>query len=324
MRRFKNILVVCDDRSAYAHAMDRVRWLAKANDADVTLIDVIDGAPGDLGRLFGALPGARGEELEDQILEAHRTRIEQIAAPLRAEGLRVRTTVRQGTAFIEIIRRVLREEHDLVLKGADLSPDRPLFRGPDLHLMRKCPCPVWVLNSRNGPRASRILACIDPEATTPARATLNARIMELATSLAAQDDARIDVLSVWNVQEEGTLRHSMVKIPDSEIAMILLREETETRARLDDMVERFEGFADRMRPLHVKGVAADVITQHVADEGIDTVVMGTVARTGIAGFFIGNTAETVLNRVSCSVLTVKPRGFVSPVTMAGDGTEEDA
>ncbi len=324
MRRFKNLLVVCDDRSAFAHALDRVRWLARANDADVTLIDVVDGAPGELGRLFGALPGSRGQEIEEQVLEAHRSRIERIAAPLRDEGLRVRTSVRQGTPFIEIIRRVLRDGHDLVIKGADLSPDRPLFRGPDLHLLRKCPCPVWVLNSRSGPRSSRILACVDAEAENPVRVALNKTIMDLATSLGAQDDAKIDVLTVWCVQEEETLRHSIVKIPDSEIAAILRREETETGARLAELLARYESFAERLRPFHVKGVAADVIAQHVADEGIDTVVMGTVARTGIAGFFIGNTAETVLNRVSCSVLTVKPRGFVSPVTMEGDTAEEGA
>ena len=33
------------------------------------------------------------------------------------------------------------------------------------------------------------------------------------------------------------------------------------------------------------------------------------------GFFIGNTAESVLQQVNCSVLTVKPEGFVSPVTL---------
>ena len=43
--------------------------------------------------------------------------------------------------------------------------------------------------------------------------------------------------------------------------------------------------------------------------------MGTVCRTGIAGFFIGNTAEKTLQQVDCSVLMVKPEGFVSPVTV---------
>ena len=46
---------------------------------------------------------------------------------------------------------------------------------------------------------------------------------------------------------------------------------------------------------------------------IDILVMGTVCRTGIPGFIIGNTAERVLDAVDRSVLTVKPEGFVSPV-----------
>jgi len=41
--------------------------------------------------------------------------------------------------------------------------------------------------------------------------------------------------------------------------------------------------------------------------------MENVCRTGMAGFFIGSTAENVLQQVNCSMLTVKPEGFVSPV-----------
>ncbi len=47
------------------------------------------------------------------------------------------------------------------------------------------------------------------------------------------------------------------------------------------------------------------------------VVMGAVARTGIPGFIMGNTAETILNQIGCSVLAVKPPGFVTPVTLEG-------
>ncbi len=47
----------------------------------------------------------------------------------------------------------------------------------------------------------------------------------------------------------------------------------------------------------------------------DLVVMGTVARTGIMGLLIGNTAETILDQLDCSVLAVKPEGFLTPVTL---------
>jgi nucleotide-binding universal stress UspA family protein len=45
--------------------------------------------------------------------------------------------------------------------------------------------------------------------------------------------------------------------------------------------------------------------------------MGTVARTGIDGLFMGNTAESIIGQLDCSILTVKPPGFTSPVTLEG-------
>jgi len=39
-----------------------------------------------------------------------------------------------------------------------------------------------------------------------------------------------------------------------------------------------------------------------------------VARTGITGFFIGNSAESVLSSVNCGMLTVKPHGFETPIS----------
>ena len=57
------------------------------------------------------------------------------------------------------------------------------------------------------------------------------------------------------------------------------------------------------------------IMDYAKKNKVDLIVMGTVARTGIAGFFIGNTAENVLNQVDCSVLTVKPDEFVTPVSL---------
>lgn len=56
--------------------------------------------------------------------------------------------------------------------------------------------------------------------------------------------------------------------------------------------------------------------QLIKDLGAELVVMGTVGRTGIPGFIIGNTAETILNQIECSVLAVKPDGFVTPVTLS--------
>lgn len=58
-----------------------------------------------------------------------------------------------------------------------------------------------------------------------------------------------------------------------------------------------------------------VIPTIAKDLDVDLIVMGIVARTGIPGFFRGNTAESILTQFDCSVLTIKPPGFIRPVTL---------
>lgn len=48
----------------------------------------------------------------------------------------------------------------------------------------------------------------------------------------------------------------------------------------------------------------------------DVIGLETVARTGITGFIMDNTAETILDQIECSVLAIKPPGFQTPVTVS--------
>ncbi len=63
----------------------------------------------------------------------------------------------------------------------------------------------------------------------------------------------------------------------------------------------------------VKGDVSRVISHFVQENDVDLVVMGTVARSGVAGMLMGNTAEQILNGIECSVLALKPSSFSSPV-----------
>ena len=70
------------------------------------------------------------------------------------------------------------------------------------------------------------------------------------------------------------------------------------------------------KKLLLQGYAEQLIPQQVEKTEADLLVIGSVARTGIQGFIMGNTAEEVLSNVKCDVLTLKPDGFVSPVLAA--------
>ena len=87
-------------------------------------------------------------------------------------------------------------------------------------------------------------------------------------------------------------------------------QDTERRAHsaLARAVKPFEDRETTLTPMLRRGDAAAVIPPFVVAEGIDLVVMGSVARAGIAGMLIGNTAERLLRKLPCSVLVVKPDG----------------
>lgn len=70
-----------------------------------------------------------------------------------------------ANSFVTIIQKVLRDKHDLVIK------EETLDRGIDqltMRLVRKCPCPVWVLK-----RGSADFRCILGDVDVGAEKTIN-------------------------------------------------------------------------------------------------------------------------------------------------------
>lgn len=64
---------------------------------------------------------------------------------------------------------------------------------------------------------------------------------------------------------------------------------------------------------HPKGEPGKVISDLAEEIGADLVVVGSAARRGLQGFFIGSVAETILSQLRRSALVLKRPGFVSLV-----------
>ena len=70
----------------------------------------------------------------------------------------------------------------------------------------------------------------------------------------------------------------------------------------------------------LKGHPENAVPALVARKGVDLIVMGSIENGSQPGVLIGNTAENLLRKVQCSLLTVKPPGFDTPVKLdASDG-----
>jgi nucleotide-binding universal stress UspA family protein len=176
-----------------------------------------------------------------------------------------------------------------------------------MELLRQCPCPVWLVARHARHRPGRILAAIRASAEEEVERMLNAKILDWALTLYRLGDAQLTILHAWTVYGASILKSHM---PEEEFTDLM---QTTRRAEEDALAHFVKPFAEQLKGVSlncVYGEPEEAIARFVESHGIDVVVMGTVARTGVAGLVMGNTAERVLQRLRGSVLAVKPPGFL--------------
>jgi nucleotide-binding universal stress UspA family protein len=310
MQRFKNILYLADGPEHHRHGLDRAVALARRNVARLTVIAVTQPVDidWDLDRRYGlrlteTLAGRRLDELE------------VLTEPYADAGVMIYTQVLTGTPFIEAIRAVQRNGHDLLMKSAEGGAGRPsqALGSTDMHLLRKCPCPVWIDRPESAYPYRRLLAAVDPVQTQAN--PVDRLILDLATSLAEQEGARLEVVHAWHLRGEQVLRADPVGIDREEVETLVAETERRHREALNRLLAGYGMSTEDARVHLAKGEAAAIITARAEETGADLVLMGTLGQTGVPGLFIGDTAEEVLWATRTSVLAVKPPGFASPVTL---------
>ena len=146
--------------------------------------------------------------------------------------------------------------------------------------------------------------------------------MQMASSMALSDFAELHIVHAWEAIGESAMRSAFMRTSEEEVMDYVEQVKRRQKTSLDALVKEVLGdkkkdAADYLKPhTHlVKGSARKEIPALAKKIDTDLVVMGTVARTGSPGFIMGNTAETILNQIDCSVLAIKPPGFKTPVTL---------
>ena len=324
LQRFKNILCVVEPDEECTAGLERAVALAENNHAALTVVDVVESIAVDIELQD---EGIFTEELQIAITNAHGQQLEALVNPFRSR-IEIQTKVLTGTHFLEIIREVLRNGRDLVIKVPE-SPTwlEQVFGSKDMHLLRKCPCPVWLIKPTAKKATKVILAAVDVDNAHPAdelatRYALNRQILEMAGSLALSDFSELHIVSTWRAIGETTMRGSFLRTDEVKVITHVENLQRRHQAHFDNLISEI---TDRLRQetkaflkprtYLIKGSARKEIPALAKRIGADLVVMGTVGRTGIPGFIVGNTAETILTQIDCSVLAIKPPGFITPVTV---------
>lgn len=312
MKRFRNILVHADGPDGGRTALNRGLDLAAKNDAQLTVVEVVPELPPNIRKLQDHKPVA---ELEQMARDDAQARLDDLISEVATNGITVQTVVLIGTPFLEIIRRVLTERYDLLIRTAAQphGVSERIFGTTGLHLLRKCPCPVWIVRPDSQTGFKNVMVAVDVSSEDDAESRLNHDLMQIAQSLAKSEGAKLHAVTAWSVWMESYLRVSRHVGAEG-----LDETRRELAYHANEWLQKLAGQfqSTPTAELHVvNGEPDDVIPRVIEEYQIDLLVMGTIGRSGLSGVFIGNTADRILNQVKCSVLALKPLDFETPVSL---------
>ncbi len=313
MQHYHQLLYISHGTGDETTGLKQALSLARNNKAPLHVLVVCPAFPKDFPDYRQKYEASLLEEAEQSIEVSRR------AIDLNDDDVTVTLELVSDTRPVpRIIQHVMEHGIDLVIKEAESRDQHGGFKAMDMDLLRKCPCAVWLCRPIEQSREHiQVAVAIDPEVTEPEGEALSLRMLELSRSLADHCSGQLHVISCWEYEFEGYLRHNKwVTLSDADIIQAVNRAQQEHRAGLNQLMAK-AGITEAYQVHHIRGEADEAIPDTIRNLEIDVLVMGTMARAGIPGLIIGNTAENIMQQLPCSLLALKPRGFVSPVKMAG-------
>ncbi len=306
MRRFKNLLYVVYGGLDNADGLKQALSLARNNQAKLSLLIVSPDLPSTFPEYV--------EKYQDALTEHMLSRIDSVKAELGMADYDLDISsklITDNKAAIKIVRHVILNSHDMVIKESEAGSG---FDAIDMQLLRKCPCAVWLCRPIGGHRHQiKVAAAIDPQPGDPVLQELAESLLSIGRGQADDCSGELHIVSCWNNVLESELRdNAFIRVSKADLEKQVAQEKAEHMADLNQVISG-SGIAGPNHVHQLSGKADKLIPKFVSEQDVDVLVMGTVSRTGIPGFLIGNTAENIVQRVSCSLLAIKPRGFVSPV-----------
>ena len=320
MPPIRRILVAVKDPNARAlPAVHKAAQIAKGLKAQLTLFHDI-ATP-----LYAEALQGRDVDLkawQREVQASRREQLEKLAARVRKHGIGVDVAADWDFPPYEaIIRKAQRISADLLVvenhHGTGRHPARWLLAYTDWELLRLCPIPVLLVKNRRLYHRPRVLAAIDPSHAHAKPSNLDRQILRAGAQL------------VHALHGELHALHAFIPgvpvvpaMPDGPMLDVAAgRDELEREARRK-MERAVDGFDVKRSHCHlVQGRPNEVIPGTAKRERSAIVAMGVVSRSGLKRFFIGNTAEFVMDAVSADILVVKPPDFESRIPRSGRGVQ---
>ena len=305
---YRDILVATDFSPHSEAALQQAVWIARNDGAKITLAHTLPNScslmetashQGAVGSLSGEGAGFHREAQDESA-----TKMRQMIADANATSRDVEIVTMLGSACTQITRLVQQDRYDLVLAGTrGIANWEQIFVGSTSKgLIRNCPSSVWIVKGEDVKPPNAVLASTD-FSDVSRKAVLE--------GLWIANQAAADFHLVHVVEPMEAAAEIFTKIPDGGSLRNEINEEA--KLQLDKFVKSLHANPEDIQKHLTFGTPWQEVGRLAMELKIDLIAMGTVGRSGIKGLLLGNTAEKILDTCDCSILTVKPEDFVSPI-----------
>lgn len=298
---YDRVLVATDFSPSAAAALKQAVWLARQTGVPLVLAHTIP----DFSRSVHWGPYER-EMNQRELRDRSETAMRRMIVDLNAVDLDVKYETLVGEPFVEIIHAVQAEGYNLVLAGTRGARKlEQFFVGSTAkRLIRKCPSSVWIVKEEHLVPPNVVLAATD-------FSDVSLKAVKQALRIAQQASAELHLLHIVDSKDVPDV---ISQVPRGNSLRQEINEEA-TR-RMDELLDSLAVDRKEIQTHLSWGTPWQEIRRISKHQAADLIVIGTVGRSGIKGLLLGNTAEKVLDTCDCSILTVKPDGFVSPIDPA--------
>ena len=302
MTALRNILVLMDPGAERQPAFDAALALARRTGAR---LELLVNEFQDLHLGYFEPMTATVQEFHDSLLAAHRTMLDEYVRAAGEAGVSALGEALWGSPFHEVVlARVAATRPDLVVKHTEYHGrlERTLFTGSDWHLVRDCPVPLLLVKDPARLAGARIVACIDPMHAHDKPAALDVQLIRRGAALVELLGGELHALHVASLPVPVGL------VGDAWVAAAAMPSPEELLSSAREACERLaaERGLSRSR-LHLRlGAPASEIVAAARELEAGLLVMGVVSRRRLERWFVGNTAEAVLDRAPCNLWVEKP------------------
>jgi universal stress protein E len=306
MSRVRSILVIVDPTADEHPSIQKAEKLVKRFNARLELF-ICDTKAARETRLVAERASDPGRLLTVNL----KPMLESLAEPLRERGLDVSTECEFADSLADgLLDRARRSGADLVVKDTHHHSllHRTVLSNTDWILIRKCPVPLLLTKPKPWSGKATIVAAVDPGHLNDKPAVLDHDILEWSKVLADRLEGVLRAVHVYvPLTIAATSAGAVAPMANTLTPEALAFEDKQKREELSALANRF---AIPSSNVHLDlGVPGDLLPRKAEELSADVVVMGAIARSGLAKVFIGSTAERVLEKLPCDALVIKPPNF---------------